>query len=1088
MQFKGKHMGNLGKGRRYGAAVVLGLLCASAAHAQTYEEFLAEEAQGEALFEPDISEPDISEPAPAAIDDQGVEASVAVEPLREQTPAPAVTERAPVALDSVLVTGSRIRRSDLEGAQPVTIVNREDIDRTGLTNIGDLLQELPSAGSALNRQFNNGGTGTTEIDLRNLGSQRVLVLVDGRRWIAGTSFANLAAVDLNTIPVSVIERIEVLKDGASALYGSDAITGVVNIITRKEYEGIEVRAQAGAFDDGKGLQHAYNLSLGTGNAKTSVFFDLSFVRQEALFAGDREISREPKFGTGLTRGSLFTPRGTVLFVPNPANGAILGTELCPSLTGDVVNGVLAGVANDPAGTVGDPLTPGQLPPLPFTPEIVDPQLGGVQLCQMILRPDLDFPAITGEPTENTATVRDLYKPYDSTNLDPSLNDAYNFAPINYLLTPFEQTTLFGKATHAFTDRLNFSLMMLYNNSRTERNLAETPLLFGDLLFPPYNSIFIAADQRFNPFDQDIGRTGEDGLIGTGIVARRMVELGPRFLGRDKKTTFARAGFDGEIDLFEQVINWDAGYSLGRSDNTNIHRGDVNIERLKLAIGPDADCVAPCVPLNLFGGPGSVTPEMADYISYEATSFEQSQSEAVYANGTTLINVPGLAGPLGIAFGGEYRGEQFTEQPDPFVEAGISSTNIRQRTEGRYYAKEAYIEFDLPILSGLPLAEELGISIAGRYTSYNTFDPATTGKLSLRYRPIASVMLRGTVAQAFRAPSLTDLYLGDSDAYPQLTDPCVDPLPGSNAEANCSADGVDDASQLSGQILTKFSGNRNLEPETADTITAGVVWTPTFADDLSLTVDYFSIKLEDFITNIGPGFILDICYNAERTDGRPEVCDFVVRNDDGAGSIQFIRAATFNFARLETSGVDFNLQYRLPVEQLFDGLGTFRLSFDAQYLINYDSFLPTADGSEQEFGGAGQNFGDTPLSRVKANLGLSWVRDIWSASWNVRYIRGTREFCNDGLEPSLRDIGVCSHPDADLTDGNDDSTNRLGDVFYHNVQVGLEIPTWDTQITLGVINLFDEQPPVSYTAFANSFPGTLYEAPGMQPYLRLSKRF
>jgi iron complex outermembrane receptor protein len=1026
-----------------------------------------------------------------ASDEAAEAALIAVEPLRDEPVADdtLADAEAQAVLDTIEVTGSRIRRSDFETAQPVTVVTREDIARTGLTNIGDLLQELPSAGSALNRQFNNGGSGTTEIDLRNLGSQRVLVLVDGHRWVAGTSFANLAAVDLNTIPVSVIERIEILKDGASAIYGSDAITGVVNIITKKDYDGIEVRAQAGAFDDRNGLQQAYNLSVGTSNAKTSVFFDISFVRQDDLFAGDRAISREPKFGTGLTRGSLFTPRGTVLFVPNPANGAVLGTELCPSLTGEVVNGVLAGAANDPAGTVGAPLTPGQLPPSPvMPPEIVDPNLGGVQLCQMILRPDLQYPAITGADTENTATVRGLYEPYDSISLDPAVNDAYNFAPINYLLTPFEQTTLFGKATHAFTDDLRFNLLLLFNNSKTERLLAETPLLFGDLLFPPYSSIYLAADQRFNPFDQDIGRTGEDGLIGTGIVARRLVELGPRFLGRDKKTTFARASFDGIFDVMSSPVNWDAGYSIGRSDNTNVHRGDVNIERLALAIGPDADCVAPCVPLNLFGGPGSITPEMADYISYTASSYEQAQAEDLYANAATFFPVPGLAAPLGVAFGVEYRSDRFTEQPDPFVEAGISSTNIRQRTEGRYYASEAYIEFDLPILSGLPFAEELGVAVAGRYTRYNTFDPATTGKVSLRYKPIASVLLRGTVSQAFRAPSLTDLYLGDADSYPQLDDPCVDPLPGSTAEANCSQDGISGADQLSSQILTKFSGNRDLEPETADTITAGVVWSPDFAPDLGVTVDYFSIKLDDFITNIGPDFILDICYNSERTNGRPQVCEFVVRDANGAGSIQFIRAATFNFSRLETSGVDFNLEYRLPVERLFDGLGTFKLSFDSQYLINYDSYLPTADGSEQKFAGAGQNFGDTPYSRVKANLGLAWTRDIWSASWTVRYIRGTSEICNDGLEPSLRDIGVCSNPDPDLTDGNDESTNELGDVFYHNVQVGLEIPDWQTQIVLGVINLFDEAPPVSYTAFANSYPGTLYEAPGLQPYLRLSTRF
>ncbi|MFP5307841.1 MAG: TonB-dependent receptor plug domain-containing protein, partial [Gammaproteobacteria bacterium] len=377
----------------------------ASAHAQEADPTEAEFAQQQEAVE----EQGVETAADAAADDGGQAAetpelaeTIAVEPLREEAPADTVAEDGPAVLDAIEVTGSRIRRSDYETAQPVTVVTREDIERTGLTNVGDLLQELPSAGSALNRTFNNGGAGTTEVDLRNLGSSRVLVLVDGRRWVP--SAGNPPAVDLNTIPVSIIERIEVLKDGASAIYGSDAITGVVNIITRKDFQGVNLQAQANVFEQGDGLQQQYNASWGTVTGSTSLFFDVNFVRQEEVFAGDRDISKVPRYGTGLTRGSLFTPEGTVLMIPTASNGSILGTELCPDLAPGVVNGVLTGEGLP--GVVPE----GALP------------VGGLQLCDMLLKPGQ---TITGDPSENTATVADRYRPRNGTSLGDD-NGNYNY--------------------------------------------------------------------------------------------------------------------------------------------------------------------------------------------------------------------------------------------------------------------------------------------------------------------------------------------------------------------------------------------------------------------------------------------------------------------------------------------------------------------------------------------------------------------------------------------------------------------------------------------------------------------------------------
>ena len=312
--------------------------------------------------------------APAVLAQEEAPAEVteeAVAPAEEAAPAEAVetipvesTEVAPPAaapvaedatkLDTIEVTGSRIKRSDYETAQPILVIKREDIERTGMVSIGDILQNLPQAGAALSRAFNNGGNGATEVDLRNLGSQRVLVLVNGRRWVGGVSQFNTSGVDLNTIPISVIDSIEILKDGASAVYGSDAIAGVVNIKTRRDYVGAEVRGHFDATDQGDGVQQLLSFAGGTVAGKTSVFFDVSYVNQGELFSGSRKQSAVPLFGTGLTRGSGFSPFGRDLFVPtndnaNAINAAAGEPQAGPNAPCYDISGLVTDLPPPPAG-------------------------------------------------------------------------------------------------------------------------------------------------------------------------------------------------------------------------------------------------------------------------------------------------------------------------------------------------------------------------------------------------------------------------------------------------------------------------------------------------------------------------------------------------------------------------------------------------------------------------------------------------------------------------------------------------------------------------------------------------------------------
>jgi iron complex outermembrane recepter protein len=1016
-------------------------------------------------------------------------------------------------LDAIEVTGSRIKRTDYETAQPVAVVTRDDIERTGLTNLGDILQRIPAAGSALNRNFNNGGNGQAEIDLRNLGSIRVLVLVNGHRWVAGTSLAD-SAVDLNTIPVSVIERIEVLKDGASAVYGSDAITGVVNIITRRDFAGVQFSGQAQAFDDGLGPTYAQSLSFGTVGEQTSMFVDFNFVRQAELMAGDRKQSAVPRVGTGIvtsgrnftdefvhTRGSAIPPEGYFIFVPSPSTESALNSgstgpgsagEKCPVLVG-------------PQGLAGDPT--GELPTLPTE------TAGGVRICLISPIRGEVINAATAGGTDTLATASDKFRYNGSIFGEP---DPYqhNYAPVNYLLTPFEQDSIFTQINHNFLDWLSLNSQILYTVSRSDQALAEEPLRVGDLFgAPPFSQSYIAADQIYNPLGQDIGRADPgSGLVGLGGVVRRMVEAGPRIANRENTTIFWKNMFEGSFDFAEKLYSYDVGYSYGRTKRVTDIYGSFNMERVATALGSTTNCPSisnpNCVPLNLFGPVGSITQEMLDYVMYTATETNTSEVQDIFMNmSTDFAGLSGLlpggwfADPIGIAVGAEHRVDRFDEIPDPFTTAGISSGLNGKATRGAQHVTEGYLELAVPILADAPYVDALDLSLAARYTHYNTFDPKWTGKAGLRWKPIDDLLVRGTYSQSFRAPNLQELFLGQTDSFPSVDDPCAytnaagvqeDRPSGTDVDSNCDAEGVPEQPSTSSQTYTVFEGNRDLQPEIADTYTAGFVYSPNFIRDFNLYVDYWSISLDDFIGFVGPGLILQICYERPAGSPRPdEFCDKVERNPS-TGQMTRISASPVNFAQLETSGIDVAFDYVLPVGTWFkgaDGLGTFKVAFDSQYLMAYDQTVPTPDGGGETGHLAGQDFGDFPLPRYKANTTLSWARNEWQAAWMVRFIRGTTEPCDDGLTPSFSSLGLCSNPDSDLTDGTDDSTNDHPDIFYHNVQAGYTVPGWNTEVVLGVINVFDQDPPTSYSAFANSAPATLYETWGSrQPYLRLNVSF
>jgi iron complex outermembrane receptor protein len=964
-------------------------------------------------------------------------------------------------LDRVEVTGSRIKRTQLEGAMPVTAVSREDIEKTGINSIGDLLQELPAAGAALNTNFNNGGDGSTRIDLRNLGSNRVLVLVNGRRWVNITG--GTGAVDLNTIPISIIERIEVLKDGASAVYGSDAIAGVVNIITRKDFDGAAANATIGEFDEGDGRQELYDFSVGSSGSRSSAFFNASYYKAEPVAAGDRNISKEPLFRTANALGSSTTPMGRFRL---PDGGAPFSG---------------AGATRDTGGDA--------------TPTAAD------------------FRAYVGA------------------------NDAYNFAPDNYLSTPSERWSIYAQGRYDVTDNVTFTTEALFNHRISEQLLAAMPVIVGTLgNLADGRTIGIDATNPYNFFGQNLDPVAANPGLHLNALARRFVETGGRSFNNDVATYRFGAGFEGNFEALSRVWDWNVNYTYTDTTQMDITYGLLNTARLRTSLGPVAACVSPCVPLNLFGGVGSISQAMLDFVTFNAHDDLGAKMRNYSGNiSGEIFDLP--AGPVGLAVGYEYRQEEGFDDPDALIAAGNTTGNARSPTSGSYSLNEFYAEFALPILKDAPLAEDLELQVAFRSSEYDTFGSTTNTKFGLRWQPFTDLLVRATFQEGFRAPNIAELYLGQSDSFPTLTDLCsvgpanggtgpsggLDPTPDTAAEAqllaNCTgvagpypagtagaltatpaatipaavqvptAGFVPAAmySQSNQQIRITVGGNPNLNPETAESTTFGFVYSPSFIDGLSITLDWYEIELADAIAGVGSASIMTGCY----VGGDPGLCSLIERLP--TGDVDDLFSGSTNLASFTVAGIDLNVVYRAGELPFLPG--EWKFTWDTAFVDDYTQCTPdtaTPSPSDEICADFVQfNTGDGSLPAFKSNLDIDWSWGDWEATWRMRFIGRQYEACS---APSLTSIAsskfwggappagwsYCSNPTA--------STNALGATTYHSVQVSYNISDWDTRFTFGIQNIGDKNPPVSTQAFANSFDATTYEIPGRFPYIRISKTF
>ena len=927
------------------------------------------------------------------------------------------TASEPTQGGEIVVTGSRIRRDPLSQDAPIVFVGQEDIAKTGLNSINDVLQRLPSSGGGLNSKFNNSGNlgnppdgggvgaGSAEVDLRYLGSRRVLVLVDGLRYVNGASASGVpGSTDLNSIPDSMIERIEVLQDGASSIYGSDAIAGVVNIITKKNQKGLHASAQLGGYDEGDGFTQNYQLSWGNGDDGPMQFVvGGNFVKQGSVKSRDRAISAFP------------TPYSTSCL-----DGGCSGTPLMGRFR--------------PFGILAPPDDP-------LTPDINEN------------RPDLTLRDVVfgGPPVYNPADPNDPASDFR----DFGAADAFNFAPFNFIQTPLKRYGVFANFRYELADDINFSAKAVWNKRKSKNQAAPLPLLIGQGAgnLNILDTIDVHVDNPFNPFGVTLD---ESNYI---VIRRRVSELGPRRFDQDVKTIYGVATLDGQFTIGDREWYWDVNGSYGRNKAKQVMRGNINSDNLRIALGDPVVCAATagCTPFNLFGGFGTITPAMLDFVSFvQRDSSKQTSWDATANISGSLLDLPG--GPLGIAAGLEYRKQKGRFDPDPIVAAGFSSDIPAQPTKGSYNVKEAYAEINAPLLSDRPFADLLELTGAVRFSDYSTSGSTTTFKAGANWKPIPDLRLRVTWAEGFRAPSIGELFGTFSRFDSAFDDPCS-----SNSEldrsvasgdatviANCTAQGGIGATTLPDDQLSVITGgNENLKPETSESWVVGGVYSPSFIPRLSLEVNWYKIKIDNAIQAFPAQLTVTNCvYNNDAS-----ACDRITRSV--AGDIVGIDSVLDNIAGIRTKGIDANLAYRTDET----GFGRFGFTWNNTFLRNFDILVPTADGT-QVISREGTEVGSPSQAFPKwKSIGIvDWDLASFGATVTGRYIKSVRETNAD---------------------------NKIKSMFYTDLQLRWTSPDFADNFgfALGVNNLFDVKAPACFGCDVNGFDPTTYDVPGRYLYAR-----
>jgi iron complex outermembrane receptor protein len=918
-------------------------------------------------------------------------------------------------IEEVVVTGSRIQREDLTALSPIEVIDQAEIRASNTTNIEEFLRERPQFTQALGDNVNNGNPGAATVDLRNLGEERTLVLVNGKRF---TPYDYNGAVDLSMIPTSLVQRVEIITGGASAVYGTDAIAGVVNFILVDDFEGAEFDVSYFQTGEGDGDTEDYNVTLGTNFAdgRGNVVFNAGFTDQEAVTQAERDFGAESLDSEDLTPfGSFTTPAGTVLYSPFPG----------------------------------------------------DPDGGLVQFA-----PDGNFQTPT----------------------------TFNFNPFNLFQVPQERTTATLLSHYDISDSLRAFGRISYANNEVTTIIAPTGTFFFpfDINYATNPFLGPEAVDKFAAVDAaETGPDANDGFVNV-LYGRRLPEVGTRDSQYESEATQFVFGLDGELT---DTIRWEAFAQYGETEQEQNFLNDIAYDRAQASIqavevGGEIVCLNQdpnCVPGNYFGE-GNLSQEAANFTKLNLS--EQRDTEQLVVGGSLTgqsgIILPTAEEDIAYALGFEVRRDEGSARPDPNYAAGNSvGFGASSPVDAEIDIEEIFTEVLVPVATGVTL--ELG----ARYSEYeNTASFAdepsisndftnTSYKIGADWQIIEDLRARAMFQHAVRAPNLAEIGFPRTPGIGDLdTDPCEGDNPVGNPALTelCIATGVPAGnigsltSIIAGQIGNFLGGNPSLDPEEADTYTAGLVYTPSAVPGLEMSVDFYDITVENVITQLSEQEIINSCYAGGAGDPNSAFCQRVVRSPLtgglNAGTTVGVDVSLINSAETTARGWDVNFHYGFEL----DDMGTLDFGLMATYVLE-QTFQSAAGTIRFDCAGLVGATCTRPAPELRFVQNTTWQMGGLRLDLFWRYI--------DELKQDAIVIGGSSP--ADWAEPTIDDHNYFDLAGSYTVN-----DTWT--VRAGIENLLDEDPPVVGNTYGgtaensgNTYPST-YDVLGRAYFLGVNVSF
>ncbi|MCW3837721.1 TonB-dependent receptor plug domain-containing protein [Sphingomonas canadensis] len=1003
-------------------------------------------------------------------------AAIACLTLGVAMPAHAAPGEAPVSLQdagapaaqaeeepAIVVTGSRIARDGFDASTPVAVVTSEEVQLTGTTNVEALLQDEPQFVPSTNggASGNTVPGGTADVNLRGFGATRNLVLVNGRRFAI---YGPEQVTDINTIPAALIERTEVVTGGSSAVYGSDAITGVVNFVMKSDFEGVEARGQfnidSATWTKGYSLDVTVGGNFADGRGNTVV--SANYLKRGGITRGERGDWAFDSLSDGCIKPGTGGPdrAGQVFGSQSGAACTAAGGELgfITGGSGDIPNGRFSGI------------------PLPGSAQ------SNAGLNAAYAAAGLGAMGSFGFTFNDAgATARPA--------LDPA--DRFNLGPDNYLILPQERWMINSFSHYDFSDAITGYLELHYSNNRVDAQLAPSNVGVNTLF--DVNNPYLSASMQEVLRQLDMRETGTT-TIAAGSASytttandgrafltagKRYNEVGPRRADMRRNVYRAAIGFRGDLgdagEGFLTDLKYDVYYSYARTEETTLLQNAISRSRLQASLLRQGGAAPVC---NIFGQ--NISDACANAIRISATNSTQAELQVLAGNFSgNLFSLP--AGPVGFSLGGEWRKSKAVFNPDSFLSSGdVAGFNPGLPTSGQVSAKEIYGEVRVPVLADTPFFHALTLNGAFRYSDYSLggIGGVWTYLGGAEWSPTPDVTFRGQFQHAIRAPNVGELFGGSQRIVGPATDPCGPFQPAAQqttAVRNvCVANGVPNALvwtagvQPNTIIPYDAGGNPNVGAERSDTWTLGAVFTPGFIPRLRASVDYFNIRLDGAVSQLGGGLAntLNLCFNVIQ-DNSSEFCQ-AIRRDPNTGAINDPYVAQIrnaNTGALETSGIDFAVRYSMPLGfGLFAEESKLNLSTSWTYTDEFTITPVQAFPNIKNYciGSFGSTCGE-PLPKWRGNTRVTWDTGDLTLSLRHRYIG---KVTNDRYVLPLR-AGSASVP-------------ALNTLVYpvlpaqHYFDLSFTYDAMDKlQFFGGVNNLFANEPPLvgSPQIRANTYPAT-----------------